>query len=109
MKLFLLPSLILLGAMTLSGCQQDVQEINEQYQLFAYQNQAANSYIYTSRNGYRNLVEVAEIAPHSKYYIPIQAAISYSIQNQKPVCLRYRSSSALTIIGLCNPKVLVPS
>ena len=102
MKLFLIPSLILASTMILSGCQQDTQQNNEQYQTFIYQNRATNSYLYTSDRGYKDIVEVARITPQSKYYTLIQKQIDYSIQTNIPVCLRYESALATKITGVCN-------
>lgn len=102
MKLFLIPSLILATALSLSGCEQDTQLPNEQYQTFIYQNRDANAYLYTSPRGYRDIVQVARIAPQSKYYLLIQKNIAYSIQTNTPVCLRYQSNEATKIIGVCN-------
>lgn len=102
MKLFLIPSLILATALSLSGCEQDTQLPNEQYQTFIYQNRDANAYLYTSPRGYADIVEVARIAPQSKYYTLIQKNIEYSIQTNTPVCLRYQSNQATKITGVCN-------
>ena len=102
MKLFLIPSLILASTMILSGCQQDTQQNNEQYQTFIYQNRATNSYLYTSDRGYQDIVQVARIVPQSKYYTLIQKQIEYSIQTNTPVCLRYQSALATKITGVCN-------
>lgn len=93
------PSLILLAAsILLTGCASDTNLNNEQYQLFVYQNPAANQYVYTDRKG----VSVAHIAPQSKYYQLIQKTIDYSIRTGTPVCLRYGSSYATKILNVCS-------
>jgi hypothetical protein len=103
MKLLFLSSLIV-APLILAGCDNSVQNQNEQFQTFIFQNKATNQYVYTSNKGYRDLVEVANIKPQSKNYELIQQRIEYSIQTNRPVCFRYQSASAIDIIDLCEEK-----
>lgn len=101
MKLFI-PLLILVStSLFLSGCDADTTLNSERYHTFIYSNPASNQHVFLSKKGYQNLVEIAEISPHSKNYKLIISAIDYSISTKSPVCLRYSSRMSRTIRGVC--------
>lgn len=101
MKLFNPLLLLVSASLFLFGCASDMTLNSDRYHTFIYSNTASNQHVFLNKGGYQNLVEIAEISPHSKNYKLIISTIDYSIRTKSPVCLRYSSRMSRTIRGVC--------